>query len=140
MKKLIVALFAAVLASAGLVVATGGTASAGCTPSQYSGCVRTETKAQVPDVVGKNKRARICARVDAVGSNAKPEGRIVFKIKRKKGGYYEKQAVAYAGGKTCITTRVLTRTGKYLVTAKYQSEKGSVFSNSTGSNDFRVKR
>lgn len=138
MKKLIAILFTAVLVAAGLVAATGGTASANCTPTQYSGCVRTTTKAQVPDFAAQGERARICARVNAIGSNAKPTGRIVFKIKRAKGGYFEKQAVAYAGGKTCITTRVLNRKGKYNVTAKYQSPDGSVFSNSVGFNDFRV--
>ena len=140
MKKLIAALFAAVLMAAGLVVATGSTASANCDPStQYGGCTRTVTKAQVPDVAAQGERARICARVNAVNSNAKPEGRVIFKINRKGGGYFEKQAVAYEGGKTCITTRVLNRKGKYLVVAKFQSDAGSTFTNSRGENDFRVQ-
>jgi hypothetical protein len=139
MKKLISVLFATVLMAAGLVVASGGTASAQCTPTQYGGCVDTTTKAKVPSIIGQNKRARVCGKVNAVGSNAEPTGRLVFKIKRKKGGYFEKQSVAYAGGKTCVITRVLEDRGLYNVQVVYKSPAGSVFRNSKGFNSFRVK-
>lgn len=139
MKKLIAALFAAVLMAAGLVVATGSTASAQCTPTQYGGCLSTTTVAKVPSIIAEGRRARVCGKVDAVGSNADPVGRLVFKIKRKGGGYFEKQSAAYAGGKTCVTTRVLDRTGVYKLQVKFKSQSGSVFRNSKGANTFRVK-
>jgi hypothetical protein len=138
MKKLIAALFAAVLMAAGLVVATASTASANCTPSQYSGCVSTVTKVKTPGVVPQGKKARVCATVNARGSNATPVGTVVFKIKRNAGGYFFKASKALSGGTACVKTGKLVKTGGYLVTAKYKSPSGSIFINSRNGGSFDV--
>ena len=138
MKKLIAALFAAVLMAAGLVVATGSTASANCSPSQYSGCVQTKTKVTVPASVPKGKKARICVTVKAKGSNATPVGRVVIKLKRNQGGYFFKSSGAYSGGEVCVKSGKLNKRGGYTATAKFKSPKGSIFQNSTGSAGFDV--
>ncbi|GAB3248584.1 hypothetical protein [Nocardioides dilutus] len=139
MKKLIAALFAAVLMAAGLVVATGSTASANCTPTQYSGCVSTVTKVTTPGVVPQGKKAKVCATVNARGTNATPVGRVVFKVKRNLGGYFFKSSKDLnANGKACIKTGSLGKTGGYSVVAKYKSPKGSIFINSRNGGGFDV--
>jgi hypothetical protein len=141
MKKLIVALFAAVLASAGLVVATGGAASANCTPSQYSGCVSTVTRVVTPGVVVKGRKAKVCATVNARGSNATPVGTVVFKVKRNAGGYFFKSSKNLnRNGRACVKTTKLNRTGGYTVVAKYKSPRGSIFINSRNGGGFDVIR
>ena len=138
MKKLIAALFAAVLMAAGLVAATGGTASANCNPSTYSGCISTVTKAKVQDNVKKGNTARICGKVKAVGSTAKPNGKLVFIVKSSN-GFFQKESAAYPGGpKVCTDTRTLKKKGGYTLTVKFKSPSGSVFKNSVGTNTFNV--
>lgn len=138
MKKLISGLFAAVLMAAGLVVATGSTASANCTPSQYSGCVRTVTDVTTPGIVPKGSKAKVCATVKAKGSNATPVGTVVFKVKRNTGRYFFKTTKNLRDGKACVKTGRLKRTGGYGVTAKYKSPAGSIFINSRGGGSFDV--
>ena len=138
MKKLISALFAAVLMAAGLVVASAGTASADCTPSQYSGCVTTKTKAIAPSFVKQRAKATVCAKVKAPGSNATPTGRIKFTVTRNKGDYVFKDSVSYSGSKVCVTTGKLKKKGGYTLTAKFKSPSGSVFTDSSDSAGFDV--
>lgn len=139
MKKLIAAVFAAVLMAAGLVVATGSTASANCTPSQYSGCVSTVTKVSTPGAVPQGKKAKICATVNARNSNATPVGRVVFKVKRNLGGYFFKASKDLnANGTACVKTGKLGKLGGYAVTAKYKSPAGSIFINSRNGGSFDV--
>jgi hypothetical protein len=138
MKKLISVLFATVLMAAGLVVATGSSASANCTPSQYSGCVTTKTKVSAPNSVDKGSKATVCAKVKAVNSNATPTGTVVFTVTRNKGNYFFKKSVSYSGAKVCVSTSKLKKKGGYSVSAKYKSPDGSVFLNSEGSDGFDV--
>lgn len=138
MKKLISVLFATVLMAAGLVAATGSSASANCTPSQYSGCVTTKTKVTAPDSVDKGSKATVCAKVKAVNSNATPTGKVIFKVTRNKGKYFFKQSVSYSGAKVCVSTTKLKKKGGYSVNASYRSADGSVFLNSEGSTGFDV--
>jgi hypothetical protein len=138
MKKLITALFAAVLMSAGLVVATGGTASADCSPTKYAGCVATKTKASGPGVVVKRKKATVCAEVTARNSNATPTGRVVIKIKRNAGGFFFKSSVVYSGGDVCVKTGRLNKRGGYSIEAKFKAPDTSVFINSRDGSGFDV--
>lgn len=139
MKKLIAVLFAAVLMAAGLVVATGSTASANCTPSQYSGCVQTVTRVTTPGVVPQGHKAKVCAVITAKGSNATPVGMVVFKVKRNAGGYFFKASKDLDGdGRACVKTGALGLTGGYLVIAKYKSPSGSIFINSRNGGAFDV--
>ena len=138
MKKLIAALFAAVLMAAGLVVATGSTASANCDPTHYAGCVPTKTKITAPGAVPKGKKATLCVTVKAKGSNATPTGKVVIKLKRNQGGYFFKSSGAYSGGEVCVKSGKLNAKGGYTATAKFKSPAGSVFQNSSGSVGFDV--
>jgi hypothetical protein len=138
MKKLIAALFAAVLMAAGLVVATGGTASADCSPTKYAGCVATKTKASGPGVVVKGTKATVCASVKAKGSNATPTGRVVLKVTRNAGGYFFKKSVTYSGGEVCVKTTKLNKRGGYAVEAKFKAPDSSVFLNSADGTGFDV--
>jgi hypothetical protein len=140
MKKLIVTLFVTMLAGSGLVVATGGTAFADCTPSQYSGCVATKTKALAPDVVSKGSKATVCAKVKAIGSDATPVGEVVIKVDKNSGGQVSKATFDYSGGQVCAKTGKLTKKGGYTVTAKFKSPSGSIFINSTDGAGFDVVR
>jgi hypothetical protein len=138
MKKLIAAGFTAVLMSGGLVVATGGTASADCTPNNYAGCVATKTKATGPGVVVQGAKATVCASVKAKGSNATPTGRVVFKVTRNAGGYFFKKAVSYSGGEVCVKTTKLAKKGGYSVDAKFKAPDSSAFINSEDGTGFDV--
>lgn len=138
MKKLIAALFTAVLMASGLVVATGGTASADCSPTQYAGCVATKTKASGPGVVVQGTKATVCASVKAKGSNATPVGRIVFKVTRNAGGFFFKKSVSYSGGDVCTKTVKLVRKGGYSVDVKFKAPDSSVFLNSADGTGFDV--
>jgi hypothetical protein len=138
MKKLIAAGFTAVLMSGGLVVATGGTASADCTPNNYAGCIATKTKASGPGVVLKGKKATVCAEVTARGSNATPTGRVVIKVKRNAGGFFFKSSVVYSGGEVCVKTGRLNKAGGYSIDAKYKAPDTSAFINSRDGSGFDV--
>ena len=141
MKKLIAALFAAVLVAAGLMVATASSASANCTPTQYSGCVRTVTKVTTPGVVPKGQKAKVCANVNAKGSNATPVGRVVFKVKRNAGGFFFKtKKDLNRNARACVKTPKLNRVGGYTVIGKYKSPRGSIFINSRNGGGFDVVR
>lgn len=138
MKKLIAALFATVLATAGLVFATSVPASANCTPSQYSGCVATKTKVKGPGAVAKGQKGTFCATVKAVGSTATPTGKVTIKIKKNAGGTVARKSFNYKGTAVCLKTPKLTKKGGYTVTANYRSPSSSVFQNSTGTKGFDV--
>jgi hypothetical protein len=142
MKKLIAALFAAVLMAAGLVVATTSTAAADCAPTQYSGCVRTITKVSSPAVIPLGSKAKLCATVRAKNSNATPVGTVVFKIKRNVpgAGDFHKKRKNLRNGVACVKTKKLRRVGGYNVVAKYKSPRGSIFINSFGSAGWDVRR
>ena len=140
MKKLISGMFAAILMTAGLVAATGGTASANCTPSQYSGCVDTKTKIFAPNIVPRGTKAKVCATVKAKGSNATPVGTVKFKVTRNAGGVLFKKKLAYSGGKICVKTKRLWKVGGYTVRAKFKSPAGSIFMNSKDTDGFDVVR
>lgn len=138
MKKLISALFAAVLMAAGMVVATGGTASADCSPTQYAGCVATKTKVSGPGVVVQGSKASVCATVKAKGSNATPKGKVTFKVTRNAGGYFFKKSKSYNGSEVCVKTSKLAKKGGYSVDVNFKAPNSSVFLNSAGGTGFDV--
>jgi hypothetical protein len=136
MKKMIIGLFSAVLMAAGLVGVSGGSASAACTV--YAGCVDTKTKASGPDSVEKGLKALVCGKVKVKGSNADATGRLKFNVTRNRGGYSFQRGVDYSGGKVCIKTSKLTKTGGFSVTVKYKPTAGSAFNPSNDDTGFDV--
>src|SRR3712207_6169177 len=119
MKKLLVAMFAAVLAAAGLVGVSGGTAVADCTA--YTGCVNTTTEVNAPDDgVAQHNNARIRVRVRANSGNAEPSGEVKVVVRRNKDGeVYYREKKAYEGGKLVFISPDLHLRCKYTVTARF---------------------
>lgn len=138
MKRLVATAIAAVLLTAGLVVATGGSASAHCAPTQYAGCFRTVTKVTATKRVPKGTRATVCVTVAVASGSATPNGTVVVAMKKRRSTKTFTREVDYFGGKVCIVTRKFTKKGRYTVTATYRSPSGSVFYNSTGKARFKV--
>ena len=140
MKKLIATTVVAVMMAAGLVVASGGVASAGCSPSQYAGCFKTRTSVTATKKVPRGTRATICVTVTLASGSGTPNGTVLMSIKKKGSTSSVRRQIDYYGGKTCMVTRRLNKKGKYHVTALYRSPAGSVFYDSLGRTSFKVKR
>ena len=138
MKKFAATLVAAVMMTAGLVVATGAPASAQCSPSQYAGCYKTLTKATATKRVPTGTRATICVTVSVPSGSAKPMGTVTVSLKKRRSSQVIRRQIDYFGGKTCMVTRKFTKKGRYFVTADYRSPSGSVFYDSSGKTRFRV--
>ena len=91
MKKLIVGLLAAFMMTTGLVAFTAPTASAGPGDCPYSGCLNTNTVGVGVGVTqykknGKKKKKGtgvITARVDGVGTNVTPVGKVDLTVKKR---------------------------------------------------------
>jgi hypothetical protein len=138
MTKIAAGVLTLLLMTAGLVAATTASAEAAC--SSYGGCVNTRTVASGPKVVTKRKRATVCGTVTAVASNAKPRGDLRISVVRNRGKFAISRTLVYSGGKMCVTTRKLKKTGNYTVTATFIPGKKSAFNPSTGAYGFRVAR
>jgi len=138
MKKHLAALVVAVMMATGLVVASGGAASAHCAPSQYAGCFRTVTKVTATKRVPKGTRATICVTVSVAAGSGTPMGTVQLAIQKRRSSTVIRRDVEYTGGKTCLVTRKYTKKGRYKVTAVYRSPNGSVFYNSSDKTRFKV--
>ena len=136
--KTLIGLFTALLMGAGLVGVSAPPASAAC--SSYSGCVKTTTKASAPSKVAKGRKATVCGSVKAVASNATPRGSLRFTVSRKGGGYSFGKTIPYGGGKMCVVTSKLSKTGSYAVRVAFVPNKGSIFNPSSDSAGFKVKK
>src|SRR5690349_18932301 len=117
--------------AASLVAVTSGPASAAC--NSYAGCFDTETVATAPKVVKKKARATVCGTVSVIGGNARPEGDLRFTVTRNRGKVRIVRTVPYFGGKMCMRTKKLKKTGGYTVRVAYVPSPGSVFNPSSGS-------
>ena len=138
MKKLIAAIFVALLATAGLVATTTTTANAAC---PYTSCVATEVKEGVPLTVKKGRAATIKVQVIAKSGNASPVGRITVTVKKVGGGFLQKMSKSVYGGKTfSFVTKRLFKTGRYTATAVYAPRAGSVFKGDAATKSFKVVR
>jgi hypothetical protein len=138
MKKLIAAIFVALLTTAGLVATSAGTAQAAC---PYTQCVATKTTVTAPATVKAGKKASISVRVKPTSGSAQPVGKVVVTIKKVGGGFKQTVSKTVSGGKAvAIVTKRLTKPGKYTVTAAYAPQSGSLFKASQGSKSFRVVR
>jgi hypothetical protein len=138
MKKTLIGLFTALFMAAGLQVASTTSAQAVCT--SYAGCVDTETTASGPKVVKRRKKATVCGTTTAVASNVKPSGDLRFVVTRNRGKFSFQKRVPYFGGKMCIRTKKLKKTGGYTVHVKFVPGNGSLFNPSSGSHGFDVGR
>lgn len=137
--KTLIGLFTALLMAAALVaVSTPPASAAAC--NSYSGCVDTTTTATAPKVVAKRRKATVCGTVAAVASNATPRGDLRISVKRNRGKFKFTKTVPYDGGKMCVVTRKLKRTGGYTVNVAYLPQSGSIFNPSSGSTGFDVGR
>lgn len=138
MKKLIAAIFVAVLATAGLVATSAGTAQAAC---PYTQCVPTKTVMTAPAAVKKGAKAAISVRVLPRSGNARPVGRVVLTIQRVGGGFKQTTSKAVSNNRRVLfVSKRLTKLGKYRVSAAYAPKGGSVFKSSQTSKTFRVVR
>ena len=136
MKKLVAALLAAFVMSAGLVATTTTSASAAC---PYAGCVDTVT-VSVATVNQRKDFAKVGAKVRAVGSNARPPGRFVLTIKRKGGTkvlYRATKSVPKSQRRTFETRKF--RKGRYQYAVRYFKKPGSGYNNSISKGFFTVK-
>lgn len=135
MKKLIAAIFVALLTTAGLVATSTGAAQAAC---PYTSCVVTKTNLTVPATVKAGRKASISVKVTAQG-NLQPVGKVVVTIKGK--GFKQTLSKAVSGERTfSFVTRSLKKPGKYTVSAAYAPKPGSVFKASSAIKSFRVVR
>lgn len=136
--KTFVGLITALLMGAGLVGVSAPPASAAC--SSYSGCVKTSTKASAPSKVTKGRKATVCGNVKAVASNATPRGSVRFTVTRNGGGYSFGKTVPYSGGKMCVVTSKLKKTGSYTLRVAFTPNKSSIFNPSSDTDGFKVKK
>jgi hypothetical protein len=140
MKKMIIALFSAVLMAAGLVGVSSGAANANCTA--YTGCQNTTTSVTAPNEdVAQHHVARIRVRVTANAGNNEPSGEVKVVVRRKADGQvYYREKKSYEGGKLVFISPELHKWGKYTVTAKFVPPAGSLFISSRDTDTFRVGR
>jgi len=136
MKKLIIGLFAAILMGSGLVAFTGGSAIAAC---PYTGCVSTNTVVFGDTSLERGDRPVSHVKVKTDG-NATPKGSIKMIYDRVKGGFHRTKTVDYNGGKIQVVGPRLKKLGRYIVTAKFIPNEGSVFGRSSDSYSLRVRR
>ena len=138
MKKIATSLLVALLMTAGLLTVTATSAQAVCT--RYAGCVDTRTLASGPKVVAKNRRPTVCGQATSVGSTIKPFGSLRFTVTRNRGKYKFSKTVPYYGGKTCVRTRKVKKTGGYTLHVAFVPRNGSLFNSSSDSDGFDVVR
>ncbi|WP_193605956.1 Ig-like domain repeat protein [Nocardioides dongkuii] len=137
MKKLIVALFAAILTTAGLVAVSSAPASAACKKSDYN-CVATKPKPKAPRVVKPNKPAKVKIDVRAKGaSNITPTGTVKITVKGP-GGFTRVIKATYDGKTLKFKLGKLKKAGIYTVTVKFNGDRG--FENSDNSTKITVKK
>lgn len=122
MKKFLSGLIAAFMLAAGLVAFSGQSAQAAC-GDQYTPCVATKVKVQVPKKVVAKKKSVVKVQVTANG-NVKPIGVLHVTVNGKKHNYN------YKGGKLNVRMPKL-KPGKYKVTIKFTPAKVANFKPST---------
>ena len=134
MKKLIVGLFAAILATAGLVAVTSGTpASAECT--QYV-CNATTTKATGAKSIKAGNQAKVKVTVSSRGS-VEPSGRVTVTVTGP-GGYKKTMRSGTHGDTVSFNLGKLTDPGKYKVKVTFDGDEG--FRDSSSQTTITVKK
>lgn len=136
MKKLIAAIFAAVLMAAGLVTVSGGAATAAC---PYTGCVATDSDVSGPNILKRGNKPRLTITVDTNG-NADPRGTVRLIIKRDNGGFFFTRNVYYSGETKTIIGPDLNKLGRHTVTIRFIPRDGSPYKRSSDSKIIRVHR
>ncbi|WP_182524744.1 hypothetical protein [Nocardioides dongkuii] len=136
MKKLIVALFAAILTTAGLVAVSSAPAAAGCSKSDYN-CI--PTKPVTGDkVVKQGKPAKFKVNVKAKGAgNIKVRGKVTITIKGP-GGFTRTIKASFDGKTITFKLGKLKKAGIYKVTVTFKGAKG--FENSVAKSKIAVKK
>lgn len=130
MKKILSSVLVAMLACVGLVaIGVGTTSSATAAVAKpYPGSVPTNCRLKLKNPVAKGESGKVLALVEVPGSKKHPKGKMVVKVKRKKGGANYKFVVdPYKGELQKFFTPKLKKTGVYKVTLKFKPKAGSVF-------------
>lgn len=136
MKKLIAAIFAAVLMSAGLVSFTGAPATAAC---PYTGCVKTNAQVTAPRVIKRGDRPKIRVVVRTKG-NANARGIVRITIKRNGGGFTQIRNKAYNGTPRTVLGPNLRKPGRYTITIRFIPRPNSAFKGSVDTRTLTVRR
>jgi hypothetical protein len=134
LKKVFLSLLVTWALALGVVTATGERAAAAC---PYSGCINTTTTVSVPAKVTPRLRARIKVTVSTPG-NVTPYGTLTVTVYRHGAVKYH-ATVPYPGGLVAFSTKRL-RKGRYLVTVVFTPPVTSVFTGSSSSARFKVKK
>lgn len=134
MKKMISALFAAVMMAGGLVAFAASPASAAC---PYGGCIATSTFIDAPEEVEKGDTAKICVRVGTDG-NGTAKGTVTVTVVRGKGDFKFTDSKKYNDRRECFTTPKLTMKGNYVIKARFDKKPGSRWKDSDNRDEFQV--
>lgn len=136
MKKLISAVFSAVLLAATLVTFSSGSASAAC--DAYTGCPRTDSEISGTTALKSGNNPRFTITVDTAG-NANPKGTVRLVIQRKGGGFFKTRNVYYGGETKTIVGPKLFKLGTYTASIRYIPTGGSNFAGSRDTKVLKVK-
>lgn len=141
MKKLIAALFAAVLMAAGLVTFTSGTATAAC---PYTGCIASDSEVTGTTALKSGNNPRFTISVERAGNtkaaaNNDPKGTVRLVIKRKGGGFSATRNVYYGGSAKTIVGPKLFKLGTYTATIRFIPAANSRYSGSVDTKVIKVK-
>jgi hypothetical protein len=134
MRRLLSAILASILITAGLVALLGSPAEAAC---PYTGCIDTDTHIDAPDTVRQGSRARIDVLVTADG-NVEPKGQVTVEVRRSNGDFWWIDSEKYRGDEVRFTTPQLTKKGKYVIEARFDRKPGSRWADSDHVETFRV--
>ncbi len=136
MKKMIAALFAAVLMAAGLVTVSSSAALAcGCTDAS----VKTDSEITGTTAVKAGNNPRFTITVEGA-NNRNPKGTVRLVIKRKGGGYFKARNVYYGGATKTIIGPKLTKLGTYTATIRFVPKANSNFAGSRDVKALKVQR
>jgi hypothetical protein len=118
MKKFISGLIAAFVLSAGFVAVSAETAQAACSPSKYTQCPTTKTKATGSKSVRAGKKPKTVVKVQAAG-NVKPKGTVTITYTGP-GGFKKTITVKYNGKTISAVGPKLKKKGTYKVTVSFK--------------------
>ena len=134
MKKLIAALFAAILTTVGLVAVSSAPAQAA--PCPYGGCVKVNVKAKA-STTRAGQSAQVTVQVKVKG-NVKAKGTVRVVITGPKGFKRTVTATVNKNGTLKIATGKLPRAGKYKVKVAFKGDEG--YSNANASATIKVNK
>ncbi len=135
MKKIIAAIFAAVLTTTGLVTFSGTSATA-ATCERYGNCPRPAADVSIPRLIelGASVPVTITIAPEFAKSAARavrPKGTVRVIYKRNAGGFFKARNVYYSGRTKTIRSPRFTKLGRHTVTIRFIPRKGSPYRRSS---------